>query len=189
MAVFRETPKTNFVALTRYAVAYVNAAAEKLYFSGQEPLACIPAEPEENPANYEGSDVVGSEPSVLKIYAGQRLFITKNENKQHDFVNGMGCTVQEMDPNGVLVRTDTGKPLLVHPMTDPHTKVVYFPLRVGYATTLHKIQGMTLKHITVWLSRKFTPAAAYVALSRVQLDADWRFVGDVSPDHCIPAEQ
>ena len=167
MAVFRETPKTNFVTLTRRGVAYVNSAAEKLYFSGQEPLACVPAEPEENPANYVGSDIVGWEPSTLKIYAGQRLFITRNENKKHDFVNGMGCVVEEMTPDGVLVRTDTNKPLLVHPMTDPATKIASFPLRMGYATTLHKIQGMTLKHITVWLNRKFTPAAAYVALSRV----------------------
>ena len=189
MAVFTETPDTDFLVQTRHAAAYVNAAAEKLYFSGQEPLACVPAEPEQNPSNYEGFEMISWEPSELKIYTGQRLFITKNENKKHDFVNGMGCTVQEMDRHGVLVRTDTNRMLLVHPMTDSETKIAYFPLRMGYATTLHKIQGMTLKHVTLWLNKKFWPAAAYVALSRVKLDAHWRFVGEVTPEHCIPAEQ
>jgi hypothetical protein len=189
MAVFTETPDTDFLVQTRHAAAYVNAAAEKLYFSGQEPLACVPAEPEQNPNNYEGFEMISWEPSELKIYTGQRLFITKNENKKHDFVNGMGCTVQEMDRHGVLVRTDTNRMLLVHPMTDSETKIAYFPLRMGYATTLHKIQGMTLKHVTLWLNKKFWPAAAYVALSRVKLDAHWRFVGEVTPEHCIPAEQ
>jgi ATP-dependent exoDNAse (exonuclease V) alpha subunit len=116
------------------------------------------------------------------------LCITRNANKQNDFVNGMGCEVLERDPYGVLVRTDTGKRLLVHPMTDPETKSVYFPLRHGYATTLHKVQGATLEHMTMWLDKPWWPAAAYVALSRVQYDSSWRFVGDMKPKHFVPAE-
>ena len=43
-----------------------------------------------------------------------------------------------------------------------------------------KVQGATLKHITLWLDFANMPAAAYVALSRVELDENWRYSG--TPD-------
>lgn len=188
MAIFSETPQTIFITLTRRAAAWVNDAALKLYFGDRQPLDVLPAEPEQNLDNYVGSEMVAWQPSHLAIHAGLRLCITRNENKRNDFVNGMGCEVLEMDPYGILVKTDTGKRLLVHPMTDPGTKVVYFPVRLGYATTLHKVQGATLDHITVWLDMPYWPAAAYVALSRVEYDDNWRFVGDMRPEHFLPME-
>jgi hypothetical protein len=52
---------------------------------------------------------------------------------------------------------------------------------------LHKVQGATLDHITLWLDVANMPAAGYVALSRVEYDANWRFVGDPSVHHFTPA--
>jgi hypothetical protein len=187
-AIFTETPETTFVTLTRRAAAWVNDAAVKLHFGHVRPLDVLPGEPEQNASNYDDQHMVACEPSELPIYAGLRLYITRNANKSNDFVNGMGCEVIERDQYGVLVLTDTGRRLLVHPMTDPETKTVYFPLRLGYATTLHKVQGATLAHMTMWLDKPWWPAAAYVALSRVQYDASWRFVGDMKPEHFVPAE-
>ena len=44
----------------------------------------------------------------------------------------------------------------------------YYPIVPGYASTVHKVMGQTLKHITlVFDMRIFTPALGYVALSRV----------------------
>ena len=59
--------------------------------------------------------------------------------------------------------------------------------RLGYASTLHKVQGATLDHVTLWLDIPNMPAAAYVALSRVRRDKDWRFVGDPMIHHFTPA--
>ena len=59
--------------------------------------------------------------------------------------------------------------------------------RNGYASTLHKVQGATLEHITVWLDVRNMPAAAYVALSRVEFDANWRYVGNPGVHHFTPA--
>ena len=76
------------------------------------------------------------------------------------------------------------------PFTDtdaPKGRVVYFPIRLGYAGTVYKYQGAELDHITVWLDRKFTKAAAYVALSRVQRDSDYLVGGILTPDHLVPA--
>jgi hypothetical protein len=185
MAVFSETPETTFLTLTR---RWINEAAVKLYFDNAIPLDVLPGEPDQNPDNYVGQEMVDWQPSNLIVYEGLKLVITRNANKQNDFVNGMGCTVLELDVYGILVRTDSGKRLLVHPMTDPETRFTYYPLRLGYATTLHKVQGQTLQHATIWLDKPYWPAAAYVALSRVQYDKDWRFVGDMKPEHFLPAE-
>ena len=116
----------------------------------------------------------------MTIYEGMRVRITRNEDKERGFVNGMGATVQRMRRSGVQVITDAGRILLVHPVTHEIIlsdgsirRMTFFPLRLGYSTTLHKVQGATLSHITLWLDRPGVRAALYVALSRVQYDEDW----------------
>ena len=92
-----------------------------------------------------------------------------------------------MDNGYVIVKTEQGLQIC---HLDPWTsedKIVHFPFRLGYANTLHKVQGATLKHITLWLDVANMPAAAYVALSRVEYDDHWRFVGDPGVHHFTPA--
>ena len=44
----------------------------------------------------------------------------------------------------------------------------YFPLVAGYASTVHKVMGQTLKHVTlVFDMQMLSPAVGHVALSRV----------------------
>lgn len=43
-----------------------------------------------------------------------------------------------------------------------------YPLRLAYAATVHKMQGMTLDSAIIDLSRAFAPGQAYVGLSRVR---------------------
>ena len=44
----------------------------------------------------------------------------------------------------------------------------YFPIVAGYASTIHKVMGQTLTHVTlVFDMRMLSPAVRYVALSRV----------------------
>jgi energy-coupling factor transporter ATP-binding protein EcfA2 len=181
-----ETPQTLFLTISRKACAHLNHLALRVLFDGAVPMAYLPTDPESNIENYEGSKMVRQEPSELPIFPMARIVLTKNLNKSIGFVNGMGATVLGMDNGNVIVRTDQGRRLSVHPWSSDQN-VKHFPFRLGYASTLHKVQGATLDHITLWLDVANMPAAGYVALSRVEYDANWRFVGDPSVHHFTPA--
>ena len=88
------------------------------------------------------------------------------------------------------MRTRTNKRLAVWLYTDPdpaYQRVTYFPIRYGYASTLHKVQGATLDHATIWLDIPNMRGAGHVALSRVRRDSDYLIGGDVGPEHFTPA--
>ena len=184
--ILAETPNTLFLTVSRRAAAHLNGMALAVLFAEAAPLAMLPADPESNVNNYADGHRVTDIPLEICIYLGARVILTKNLNKAIGFVNGMGAVIVGLDRGNVLVRTDQGILLAVHPWTSEE-HVVHYPLRLGYASTLHKVQGATLPHATVWLDVPNMPAAAYVALSRVQYDANWRFVGNPGIHHFTPA--
>ncbi len=73
------------------------------------------------------------------------------------------------------MRTKAGTEILVKPETwelkDGEKKLasaVQIPLRLAWAITVHKSQGMTLDQAHVDLRGAFVPGMGYVALSRVK---------------------
>jgi PIF1-like helicase/Helicase len=58
-------------------------------------------------------------------------------------------------------------------------EIYYFPLRIAYASTCHKSQGLTLDRVQVDFINQFfgSPSMAYVALSRVRTAEGLRLVG------------
>ena len=160
------------------------------------PIGVIPADYETNSVNYDDKGKLKKKvkliPAPLTLYKGLRLYLTKNMNKKEDFVNGMQATVVDFDERTkcLEVITKTRKRLAVHLVTEDvegHGRVTHFPVRLGYACTVQKVQGSTLKHITIWLDVPGCRAAAYVALSRVQYDGDYLIGGVVCPRHFVPA--
>ena len=100
--------------------------------------------------------------------------------KIHDFINSMSVSVESSDEaSGCLIaRTKTQKRLSDYrhaEIDDPSSrkgKRVYFPVRPGNASTIQKLQGANLEHVTNFLDRPRTATAAYYGLSRVQCDKD-----------------
>ncbi|MCR9258075.1 MAG: helicase C-terminal domain-containing protein [Alphaproteobacteria bacterium] len=62
-----------------------------------------------------------------------------------------------------------------------------YPIRPGYACTIHKQQGAELERITIWLDVPFMRAAGYVAMSRVRRDENYLIGGRVTRRHFTPA--
>jgi hypothetical protein len=184
--IFHETPDTTFATISRAATARMNAHALKYFYGDEQPLAVVPGDPEANAENFYGSMQVYSWPAQVPIHIGMRVTLTRNINKDMDFVNGMSATVIAVHEHGIKVLTKTGKTPVIYPWTDEWHNT-FLPLRLGYATTLHKIQGATLAHLTLYLDVPNIEAAAYVALSRVQYDVQWRFVGSMTRHHFTPA--
>ena len=193
----RHHPDTTIVTCTRRACALVNQLAVQVLFRDRhkKPLGVVDMDYEANEKNYtkKGDWVAGRlRPAETEVFEGQRVFLTRNLDKENGFVNGMAAVVEGYDVRSRCLHmlTKLGKSLVVHLYTEEvpgHGNVTSFPVRLGYSSTIPKIQGATLPHVTIWLDRPFCRAAAYVAMSRVEHSDNYLIAGKVSPAHFVPA--
>ena len=178
---WRRHPDTTVVTCTRRGAACINDLAATVFFEERHktPLGAADFDYESNLENYVQEKgpvklIKGRvEANRTTIFAGMQVFLTRNISKPDDFVNGMRAEIQSFDPKSqcLEVFTKTGKRLAVHRITEElsgNRKVTFLPVRLGYACTIPKIQGMTLEHITLWLDAAGCRAAAYVGMSRVK---------------------
>lgn len=146
-----------------------------------------------NPENWHGGEFCSDRrplPSQVPIYEGGKLYITRNVRKDDDFVNGMQCTVQKYYPqeNTLRVITKTSHRLVITPWCDLEKGgAVYFPVWLGYASTIHKVQGDEFAHSTIWLDVPNMPAAGYTVLSRVQTSNAYLLGGRLKRKNFVPA--
>lgn len=121
-------------------------------------------------------------PEVLKLKVGAKVMFVKN-NFDEGYVNGtLGKVVGfDYDPSaggragGPIVQILNGKNIHVKPANwmieedgKPKATIGQYPLRLAWAITVHKSQGMSLDAIEVDLSKSFEKGMGYVALSRVR---------------------
>lgn len=115
-------------------------------------------------------------PDRLELKVGASVVCTKN-NPNAGFVNGTLGTVVGFDDERryPIIETREGKRLTVEPMEwlleedgEPLARIVQIPLRLAWAMTIHKSQGMSLDAAVMDLSRVFEFGQGYVALSRVR---------------------
>jgi hypothetical protein len=189
---FRRHPETTVVTATRKGANHVNKLAFEVVRRRKEIIGEVPGDFDVNEDNYDkhGKLKTGRVPvpSQVKLFKGMRVHLTTNRDKANDFVNGMEATVRAYDEHSkcLEVVTRTNKPLARHLYTDPDTGSTFFPIRLGYASTIYKMQGATLPHVTIWMDRP-SRAAAYVAMSRVPKDDNYLFGGIVKKEHFMPA--
>jgi len=133
------------------------------------------------------SSVRAPEELTLKKHA--KVMFVKN-NFDMGYINGsLGEVIgfEEDDEHGLLpkVQLSDGSVLLVEPETwsvenDAGKAIASFqqiPLRLAWAITIHKSQGMTLEAAEINLSHTFEKGQGYVALSRLKSLEGLRLTG------------
>lgn len=115
-------------------------------------------------------------PAALKLKKGALVMAVKN-SPERKYVNGSIGTVVDFEPytDYPIVEFKNGKEVSMTPDTwelrdgdKKRASITQIPLRLAWAITVHKSQGMTLDAARIDLRRAFVEGMGYVALSRVK---------------------
>ncbi len=154
-------------------------------------LSLIDAEPKKFEMLKKGSRLLAEtlaktclSPETLVLKVGARVMFTKNQ-PEGGYVNGtLGVVVEFNSFNEPVVRTQSGMEFNVRPESwkiEEESKVkaeiIQLPLRLAWAITVHKSQGMSLDAMEVDLSKSFVSGMGYVALSRVRTLSGMKLLG------------
>ena len=119
----------------------------------------------------------------LKLKVGSRVMFQRNDNEHGKYVNGTMGWVRELNYFGIVVELDNGERVKVEKavwqqfdyFVDIKTKTIYtqvsaeyiqYPLKLAWAVSIHKSQGLTLNEAIIDASQAFAFGQVYVALSR-----------------------
>ncbi len=122
---------------------------------------------------------------TLELKAGAQVMFIKNDpSKDHLYYNGLLGRITYLDPTKIEVWCeDSGETIEVEPLQWENTRYTLneetreiesevqgtfqqFPLRLAWAITIHKSQGLTFDRAIIDANQSFAPGQVYVALSR-----------------------
>jgi hypothetical protein len=120
----------------------------------------------------------------LTLKKGAVVIFIKN-NPEKGYVNGTTGVVIGFDKQTPIVKTTEGKKIWVLPedwtieneSSETIATVSQTPLRLAWAITIHKSQGMTLDAAEIDLGKTFEVGQGYVALSRIKNIEGLRLIG------------
>lgn len=160
--------------------------------------------------HYEATSVNWHEkpPTEWHLYLkpGARVMFIKNDNQFKKYVNGTMGWVEMVTPDAVFVREDKRRELIrvekqrwdeFRFYLDKKTKTILtqivgsftqIPLKLAWAVTVHKSQGLTFDEVDIDASDSFTYGQIYVALSRCRSLKGIRLLEKI-PTHKVIADE
>lgn len=152
---------------------------------------------------------------ILKVGA-QVMFVRNDSSGNHQYYNGMiGRVVYADDSEIRVLGLGQTEPIVVEPQewenerytVNEKTKEIetevlgtfrQYPLRLAWAITIHKSQGLTFERAIIDAGRSFAPGQVYVALSRCRTleglvlssqIGQGAIIGDAVVDNYMSAQQ
>lgn len=174
---FTQSKDSNYIRLTTH-----NYQAQAV---NDHELAQLQSEEHTYTAEVEGVFPETSYPAdkQLVLKQGAQVMFIKNDLEKR-FFNGMIGEVVSLDSNSIVVKSkESGEAFSLEKAEwanckytiDNETKEIketvegvfrQYPLRLAWAITIHKSQGLTFDHAIIDISHSFAHGQAYVALSR-----------------------
>lgn len=114
-------------------------------------------------------------PEVLGLKVGAEVMFVANSPSEGFYNGTRGQVVDFDDEDRPIIVTNEGRKIKPNIFTwkmqegdKTKASISQYPLRLAWAITIHKSQGMSLDAAIVDLSKAFEPGMGYVALSRVR---------------------
>lgn len=114
-------------------------------------------------------------PGVLLLKKGAHVMCIKNSSDKKYANGSLGIVTGFDEDEYPIVKLNNGKTIMIMPDTwelidgdKRRATLSQLPLRLAWAITVHKSQGMTLDGAHIDLRRAFVEGMGYVALSRVK---------------------
>ena len=125
--------------------------------------------------NYSAEKVVNARDGIfqhsLRLAIGCVIMVTVNVDVAHGVVNGLRGTVRDLSDDEIVISCANGDIKKIKRLSrywGPEVYVSQFPVRLAWAITVHKSQGLTLEKAVVDVSDAFAFGQVYTALSRFQ---------------------
>lgn len=177
-----------------------NAAASRINLAY---LAALPGATRTYDAGVTGDFSQGAQPTdmSLTLKAGAKVIMLRNDADRR-WVNGSIARIARLTETEVFIEID-GKEYEVEPATWENRRYAFdqaegkivetvagtfkqFPVRLAWAMTIHKSQGLTLDNVYLDLGRgTFAHGQAYVALSRCRTMAGLTLARPLKPSDIL----
>lgn len=124
-------------------------------------------------------------PADLTFKVGAQVMFVKNDTTENRFYNGKLGKITDLGSSYIEVTLrDEDKKLVIEPMLWQNKKYTIdgkkeleeeivgkfeqYPIKLAWAVTVHKSQGLTFDRAIIDVGRAFAPGQVYVALSRLR---------------------